>query len=440
MSMRTWGWAAAVAAWACLPAAAAAQGGRRPTTRPFEAGAAYATASAHDPHYAERSVWPEWVERSAFAKEQWPKARVLVWAHAGKLVRRVELSEAGNWLEAGRPAGSGPDRTTDVVFPAGAKVSGNGAFEARHVTVAGEASVSATDANVYGNLWVKQGGKFSRGKGFFGSWDKSTFCRSDNDGAHFIPNMLVHNKRKDVSTEWIGKWQTGDEVTVFSGRFIVAPDSTFMPTDRREFRVFSDGELVLLSGATFCTRGNCYAGNDIELNGALLAGTPERPLRRDCTLGLSFKSKPKQQNRKGKPDDRGLVLSDKGRIAVCSADPKTARLVFKWHRRPNQTKPFKDGEPPEVVALPHGIDMVLMGRVDFDGVEFNDVLKGGILLPDPAARKGWKNVTFGKGNFGSEAELFARYTGRVELKDGGGRGVRAPAGSRSTADEGTDEP
>lgn len=60
--------------------------------------------------------------------------------------------------------------------------------------------------------------------------------------------------------------------------------------------------------------------------------------------------------------------------------------------------------------------MILLGKTEFNGVEFNDVLKGGIAMPDPAARKAWQNVSIGKGNLGSEDELFTKYTGSMDIK------------------------
>jgi len=362
------------------------------------------------------------VEQTDFIKEHWPKARVLVWAHAGSKMRGVDMTDPANWLEEGQPARFGPDENTDAVFPAKSGVASKSVFRARHVTVESGASITVADANVDGNLWVKSGGKFARSKGQFGRYDKNTFCRSDNEGFHFIPNMLVNNKRKDCSTEWLGKWKTGDEVSLYSGVFSVGPDSMFLPTDRRAIRVFADATLVLMSGATLQERGNCYHANDIEINGTLLAGTPARPLTRDCTIGLSFKAKGKGNVKASNADDHGLVLSAEGAIEVHSADPKTARLVFRWPRLPNETNASQNEEAPDLAAAPHGIDMVLAGRFQFDGVEFNDVLKGGILLPNPSVRQAWKNITLGTGNGGSENELLAKFTGTVDLQMQGVRG------------------
>jgi hypothetical protein len=442
--------AGAILAWSGGRSAPAAG----PTTRPWTGYPLYAKASAHAPHYADRTIWPAWVEKTDFAKETWPKARVLVWAHAGKFERSADPADAANWLEvptsaaaaageapaASRRAAKPPDGHTDVVFPSSTKryqVSGRKPFRARHVTVGSGARVRLRDGDIEGNLWVKAGGSYSRAKGIFGAADKDTFCRSDNEALQLIPNMLVHNKRKDKGTEWIGNWKTGDEVNLFAGRMIIAPGGTFLPTDRRLMRVARDAELVLLSGCTFHPRGNQYIKDDMLIQGKLLAGTPRRPLTEDCVLGLSFKARGKVE-RSG-AHDAGLILAPQGEIAVHSADPKTARLVFKWHRRPTESGQFRDGEPKALAKVPHGINMVLAGTTRLNGVEFNDVVTGGIRMPDPTVRTRWRNVAFGAGNFAPPEELFVRSELTAQEKrrcasKARGRWNPAGGGARKAAD------
>ena len=367
-------------------------------------------ATAHRPQYDNRNLWPHDVEKTDYFREKWSKAPVMVWAATGEgslgeIARvRADLRDPTNWRIDGEPAKRLPDRETDVVFPAGnysVRTSGDGKLEARHLTVESGARVSFPKADVYGNLWIKKGGSFARAHGAFSGWDKSNFCRNDNDEPHFIANFFTHNKKPGTSTEWIGKWQVGDEVNMISGRFIVAPGSTFMPTDRRTQHVQTDAELVLMSGSSFYMRGNYYQGIDLQIDGKLLAGTPERPLTKDCTLGLSFKGQTSKHDL-----DIGLVVTEEASLVVQSADPENARLVLRWHGVSNPSGTFKDGEPPEVAAKPHGIRMLLMGDAQLNGVEFQDVLKGGIMMPNPSLRTRWHDVFYGKGNFGSPDELF----------------------------------
>ena len=102
--------------------------------------------SAHNPCYDDRKLWPESVKQTAYYKEKWEKARVLVWAQQkGKFKGQVDSPE--NWLEylpdgtGGKQATKGPDAKTDVVFPDGDyTVEGPGgweqwgSFSARHLT------------------------------------------------------------------------------------------------------------------------------------------------------------------------------------------------------------------------------------------------------------------------------------------------------------------
>jgi hypothetical protein len=377
--------------------------------------AAAGEASAHDPRYGDRAVWPAWVEKTDFARETWPKARLLVYAHAGADRRGVDLTDPSNWIEDGKPAAQPPDQNTDIVFPSAAKrygVNGEKGCTARHMTV--EAGVSAfMDAVLaHGNVWIEDGGSFQavqpRGA-------RNTFMRNDTPKPNQAANKIAFNKPSDRSTEWIGIWRLGDELDLFSGRFVVAPDSTFLAGDRSTQHIYPNGTLVLHSGSTFQKRGNQYWGHEMEVVGQVLAGTPERPLTKDCTLALSFKAK--GRFRLSKPDDRGLVLYREGRLAVHSADPAAARLVFRRNPLPAQSHTFPGGkESPEVAAMPHGIDLLLLGNVELDGVEFNDILTGGILMPDPAQRKAWRNVFFSEGNFAEGDALFAKYTGPMDRK------------------------
>jgi hypothetical protein len=50
--------------------------------------------------------------------------------------------------------------------------------------------------------------------------------------------------------------------------------------------------------------------------------------------------------------------------------------------------------------------MFLAGKTSFDGVLFDDVLKGGIGITDLQGRSHWKNVVWGDRNFGLPDELF----------------------------------
>ena len=47
---------------------------------------------------------------------------------------------------------------------------------------------------------------------------------------------------------------------------------------------------------------------------------------------------------------------------------------------------------------------------------FDNVLEGGILLPDPAARSKWRNIFYGEQNAAKPKELYQRYEGTTTFK------------------------
>jgi hypothetical protein len=379
----------------------------------------------HAPNYADKSVWPELLEadRAAYTKEQWPSARVLVWNPTGAAAkaRKVDndmLSDPANWIqEDGKPAETAPDEETDVIFPSATSMSidSRGILSARHVTVQSGAMIgNMGNPVIRGNIWIKKNIEVIKNPRAFAfsslhsEGNKDTFTRQDTNITIDISNMMHFKKQADKSTEWIGKWKIGDQLYVHSGIFIVGPGSYWGLCDR--FNNEINGTLVLGSGATVEAHGNNYRHNhdfNVGATGKILAGTPERPLKSDCVIGVSFKADGTWNDAGGKavgyPGVAGFAVHEGGALMVHSADPAKARLVFRWPRNPPGTRTM-DAAPPEEAALRGGIRLRLWGDVQLDGVEFNDVLKGGIILHDPALAKQWKNVTLGTGNFGKTLE------------------------------------
>ncbi len=406
----------------------------------------YEQATAHEPHFDDRGIWPEWVKQTEFVQVKWPEARVLVWKHVGTTTRGADVSDPANWLENGEPAKTGPDENTDIIItsgPDGAKtfLAGKASLHCRHFTVGSNVGAFLKTVSPHGNVWIKKGGSFHQ---MHPNGDSHVFWRSDNEPANNVANKITLNRSPETTIEWVGNWKIGDELDLFSGTFIIAPGSTFMPGDRSTQHIYPDAKLVLTSGSAFYKRDNQYWGHDMEIEGQLWAGTPKRPLTEDATLGLSFKAKGNAKGHAKQGDfvshltnegDRGLILYRPGRIVVHSDEPSKARLVFTW-RGFGENRPSKAEEPAVVAAMPHGIDMVLIGQVDFKGVEFRHVLEGGIVMPDPAARSAWKNVTFGEGNFAKDDALFSRYEGSIDAEmndDGVAKGLAVAADKAAAA-------
>ena len=387
-------------------------------------------ASAGDPHFDDRNLWPEGIEKTAYVKQTWPKGRLLVWAHPGSKDRHIDPTNSNNWLENGKPAARLFDSDTDLLFPdaeekyhIGYK---RGAFNVRHVTVGKNASVSMQTMIANGNVWIKKGGRIIWLEGFSGS--RNTFARNDNREGSFIriSNKLTISKSKGASVEIVGCFDTGDDLNLHSGTMIIGPDSTFMPGDRSVQGIFPEAALILMSGSRFHKRGNQHWNNEMVVAGKILAGTPERPLTKDCFLGLSYKAKERITKEAlggrhpGRPDDYSLVILPDGMLSVHSESPKKARLVIGYHGRTVRVGWGQDAytkpEPPELKALPHKIDMVLLGDVRLNGVMFDHILEGGILLRDLDIVKKWQNIFYGRNNAAAPDSLYKLYDGPTEFK------------------------
>jgi len=386
-----------------------------------------AEPTAHDPQFGNAAVWGDGVRETDFVKQDWPKARLLVWAHVGENVRGLDFNDPAQWRTAdGRPATAGPDKNTDLMFPDG-KYNAIGAknvpIDCRHLTVGKGVRVALRSIHAHGNVWLRGG--VSGVSQVKPRGPANVFWRNDHSEPISIANKIVLNKPVGRSIEFIGQWKTGDELNLFSGTMIVGRGSTFMPGDRSIQRIYPDATLVLLSGSTFHKRGNQYHMDDIMVRGALLAGTPDRTLTEDARLGLSFKSRGMgyESPSRGSANDRGLVVFPEGKLVVHSADPDKAKLVFFWHRQPvHSFKPNRDLD--RIESLPHGVDMLLLGDIDLNGVAFNDMLNGGVILRDRAMRDRIRNVRMGEGNFGSLDELFTVYEGGHDLDLGSTNNIR----------------
>lgn len=392
---------------ACAAIAAAAPAASEPA-------AAYdiKAPSAHNPCYDRPGLWPEDVKKTAYYKEKWEPARVLVWARKGNFKGPVDSPE--NWTEylpdgsAGKPATKGPDAKTDVVFPDGNyTVEGPGGWEqwgtfsVRHLTQGKGIRLNVRDPAIVGNFW-----QFDGPAGFLimePRWvgNKHAFARNENRRTFGFKIPSV-NKTEGASVEFLGFWNNADGWNVNNGVMILGPEVIFLGGDRHLLNVEETGTLIMMSGSTFQVYQRMKILKDLYIKGKFLAGTPERPLTRDATIYLNDKTSGKviPGNYKG-----GMMLYPKGSMAVNSADPTKARLVFALAKYPPPGNANEQAKRKESEKTGR-IDMALYGKVDFNGVEFNDVRTGGIEITGQAVRAGWKNVFYGKNNAGEPDTLF----------------------------------
>ncbi len=361
---------------------------------------------------------------AAYMNQTWPAARLLAWAYPGEGGRRRDGWDPANWREypsseaykagaAGKPATAPPDEQTDVLLPDGptryAVFMRDGRI--RHATVGQNAELRMFHGYATGNVWVKQGGRIELA-GVLGS--KHTFIRSDTpEQTNPLGGDWNMTKTPGASVELIGRFEIADRCFVKSGRMILGPGSVFKSGGPRDHRapVFPGAELVLLSGARFTKTANQGMNLDISLGGTLLAGLPECPLTEDCFLELSYKPRGRDGNTASfatdaRADDRGMVVLEGGDIQVHSTDPRTARLVIRWHGLVDEED---DAEILSRGGVPHRIDVVILEDIRLNGVLFDHFRKGGIELADPAVRATWKNIFFGEHNEGTPDELFRQH-------------------------------
>ena len=376
---------------------------------------------------------PALVARPAYETESWPATRTLTWAKPGV---SGDYTEAANWLEQGQPAATAPDRNADVVLPPADQnysVTAPPNAEVRHLTVEKNAYIAAkhrNDLQVWGNLWVKDGGRLQfvacRGP-------KHTFFRVD--GAEFptpqnnltflggvkgrsdkpqssarVSHKFEIAKYGDASVELIGNIGVGDEIMVQHGRCIVSGDLRWSGvTDKGAIEVFDGAILELQSGGAvgpFISTNAKHVYNINLYRGATLrAGSPERPLTSDAYIYLGY-------GPNKVPGDTGLYAAAGSVIRVHSANPKTARLVFTaLTGQPNRY----DGNgtlvsaPDRAARGTDGIVLRLAGDVDLRGAHFDYVSENGVRLAKPDARARWTDVTFGAHNAGPPDRLFGAF-------------------------------
>ncbi len=408
--------------------------------------AAYKTATAGQPHYENATLWPLSSPKSYYAKQVWPKGRLWIWAKPGESMGSGgKPMDPKNWLEDGKPATIPADANTDFEFPSatGGKkyfvdLGGNKSQVTwrRHLTINEGANISwLHGAN--GNTWIKKGG-YLKVLSWIGG-KQHTFLRNDNAQSWWMVDHLFCDKAPEASVEIIGPFSVDDSYHFNSGMTILAEGSIITPQARCTLNVQENAALVLLSGSTYRKQANQTFGCDLIVRGRLLAGLPERPLTSDCFLGLSWKGKARFKKEDGwrveRPDDVALIVmpafsirayvDGKGwqntghpaaSLRVYSANPVTARLVLDWHGLEIGGETAKSGAEnfaklKEIKEF--FVEMYLLGDLNLDGVLFNHIAKGGIIVKDPAtAQRDWKHVVFGPDNAAPTKELLRQWDGK----------------------------
>jgi len=427
----------------------------------------YAKAAAHDPMFSNKALWPNLTGKEYFLRSTWPKARLYVWANPGKGGGQragrgaLDVADPKNWLEDGKPAAQLIlDENADLLFPASQTRYSVGFRDTdmrevcRHLTLSpGAEFVGGGDGRgrtLYGNVWIKKGGKmYAQGATNFVG-DRHTFCRNDNAVAnpagerkmnlHMCSQYFTFNKGNGASVEFLGHVTVLDEFRIFGCTVIVGRDSTLQPGRAATPTIQKGGVLALLDGAYFGSWVNNFGGPDMTvIAGTIQGGLPDRPLARSATFGLAFKNhSAASYTGSGMREDKGrpeayprvpsLLVYAGGALRSYSRDPARARLVFTvmpggvgdkeaLYLRP---MPGSEGETKELErnpqaaerykwfdGLPRGADCYLAKDVTVEAVEFDYFRKGGIMYEDLATKAAWKNLFFGPNCKAAPSEMFS---------------------------------
>jgi len=403
-----------------------------PATWYTEAAAAttYANATARDPLFADTKVWSDDARKAAYAKQNWPKARGMVWAKPG--VSAKDGWDVSHWLEDGKPAVKPFDENTDLILPASPK----GGYDVsltdgrkyqparfRHLTIERGAHVVGHFA-VSWNVWIKSGGSVSYLDSVLGTGH--TFLRNDNlidrqqrRSLSLVDHFFVR-KAPGSSVKFVGLFRSEDNWQVESGMMVLAPQSEIGLGNRTPTVIGKDAAIAILSDAYLSRRTNCDWSTDLTVKGKLLGGLPERPLTSDARLGIGWKSKgsvlgTKGGGRNAGPNDYGMIVNEGGSITVTTSNPAKARLVINCSKRDDDWGQIEiisrdhplHGDPAiaKLKELPRLTDMIIKGDVTWKGILLDDFKAGGIqveTLPDLNGN----GPAFGTGNADKPQALF----------------------------------
>lgn len=409
----------------------------------------YTKATAASPNFDNRAIWPTLTGKEAFITETWPApARTLVWARpgmSGNFGKNGELNPAdpGSWIDLS--TGKPPERVildeeTDLVLPAsptayGVGFRGSGLRETfRHITVENNARFGGggdgAGRRVFGNVWVKRGGSiYCQGSTTF-QGDRHTFFRNDNErGEATMCSQYFTFDLGERTIEFMGMTSVLDEFNVMTGTVIVGIDSVLQPGRSAEPKIEPAGALVLLDGAYFGKWINeFHRAVDLQVSGTLQAGLPERPIARSAAVGLSFRNSQKldfspwsDDPKKGIRDKRLVsAMFRRGARVLTHSTNADAVLLITWTgieatnvigdpagrddkargqlTNPDMARAFN--------SIPRKITVFFEEGVTLDGVQFDNVHAGGLLIETTDAPKPWTNVRFGSRNEGTGPALF----------------------------------
>ena len=415
---------------------------------------------------------PDKGPKPAYATQKWsPPKRLMVWkslggqpqngtydSSQGKVKCMVANgADAGNWLVLGAPLdGQLWDLDTDLILPGVEEgksyqvTAGDVSF--RHVSAENHAQLLCHRMRIQGNVWIHERGRVQvtavKEGTFVGpfhtvifldrppigelitkewqrAWARNSNCDPEgykivrsgswDFGGYQLAQYIFIKKDPGASVEFLGNIITRDKFWCFSGTTILGPDCAMMADTRNGDWVMKDATLQLMSGATWGKFQNKLNLNDQGIDGTVEFGTAERPLTKDVIVATSWKDYSGLFHESSNSGTySGFSVAAQGKLRMHSADPTSARVVFRYLDRDGGiawcNKRNGGHGNPFYKELNKRIDVTFLGDVEMDGVVFEDVHQGGVRLGNLGMKSKLKHVTFGK-NCGSAKpdEMFALY-------------------------------
>ncbi len=382
-----------------------------------------------------------------YGQQQWPDCPVMIWARPGT---SGVLSVGPNWLdETGTPyfevpvmsqRGVGSDiPSIDMLLPAANTrygASGGVLSPVRHLTIEQNACY-VSGCPIGGNFWMKHGSGISNFPGRFDNKQpglhrfllfpgKRIPCRGQGIQAPLVDSRLA------VYSQY-GYFSTGDDSTLeligqvaaSADRLSIEGTGAMIISEGSELLDGSRSSLWIKHGATLALLPDAFAGTEMTqqrpkchacmiVGGTLMIGLPDRPIRRDVRFPLcGIKKELINRNPSFSVRSTGcsFVLGPQGRFVIHNADPKKARVIFTMHDSEraiaNDARYRAGASKSRDMALwnPEGIICYFGGRTDVNGIVFDKVCHGGIIVA-PEARAKWKNVFYGENNLAEPERLY----------------------------------
>ncbi len=392
-----------------------------------------------------------------YARQNWPPLPLMVWRRPGQAGSRFVPS---NWLdETGRPYFDLPVSNMDQIYgdPYGDEIdvllpAADDYYQAvgdrpqwpfRHMTIESNAFFHLT-YNISGNLWMKDGsGMHAPWNGGYRNLQPNVHRFLRFDGKRIgrpgsIPwpmsfeiseadvKRIRESKEQKITprsagmaiSRWgrygagpggtleiVGTNQVGDQFYVKGeGTIIVSEGGYLAPGGRSSFAIDPASTVILLQDARigFEIATTQEGRASVWVGGTLMIGTPERPITRDMLFpvtGIEEEKIIRNPAGSGRTPGVSLLVGKEGRLIMHTADPTSARLVFKMHDSEKARKLGKQW------GNAKGIVLAFFGESKLNGIVFDNVLEEGLMV-SPAQRAKWKNVFYGENNLTEPDELY----------------------------------